>query len=89
MAKKRNRSRQVVRNIPPSPEPLEVIETEVSVSQGKVIETSNTGTGLDARLKSMRHQVLQAKADTSHTITELEQWRDEISDTIAFLRANR
>jgi hypothetical protein len=33
--------------------------------------------------------VLNAHADTAHTIAELEAWRHEIEATLAFLRATR
>ena len=86
-------SKKRIRNIPPSPEPLEVvdepIEQENLPANPGLVGTDVSDRSLGSRLKDFRTQVLQAKASVAHTIAELEAWRDEINDTIAFLRANR
>jgi hypothetical protein len=38
-------------------------------------------------LEQIRSNSLRARTDAVRTITELEEWRDEIDATIAFLRA--
>lgn len=43
----------------------------------------------DVNLQEIRELAMAARLDTARTIAELEQWREEIDITIAFLRAQR
>jgi hypothetical protein len=43
----------------------------------------------DVNLENIRERATAARLDIARTIAELEEWREEIDVTIAFLRAQR